>query len=124
MEEIERIDKWLWAARFYKTRSLATEAVAGGLVHVNHQRVKPGKTIKPGDVVAIQKDRWAMTVTIQALPTRRGPAKEAVLLYEETSESRELRQKIESMPTAFMVPVLGGRPTKKARRNMEKIQDY
>ncbi|MBF0147189.1 MAG: RNA-binding protein [Magnetococcales bacterium] len=123
MEEIERIDKWLWAARFFKARSLAAEAVAGGRVHLNQSRVKPGKTVKPGDVLEIQREQWTLTVTIRALPTRRGPAKEAVLLYEETVESVERRQRIQSLPTSTMIPVMGGRPTKKDRRSLEKIRD-
>ncbi|MBF0174112.1 MAG: RNA-binding protein [Magnetococcales bacterium] len=123
MEEIERIDKWLWAARFFKARSLAAEAVAGGRVHLNQSRVKPGKTVKPGDVLEIQREQWTLTVTIRALPTHRGPAKEAVLLYEETVESVERRQRIQSLPTSTMIPVMGGRPTKKDRRSLEKIRD-
>ncbi|HAT51298.1 MAG TPA: RNA-binding protein, partial [Alphaproteobacteria bacterium] len=113
MEEITRIDQWLWAARFFKTRGLASDAVAGGLVHVNAMRVKPAKTVKLGDILQIQRDQQFMVVVIRALPCRRGPAKEAVLLYEETPESVEERQRIQSLPTATMIPVLGGRPTKK-----------
>ncbi|HIJ85961.1 MAG: heat shock protein 15 [Magnetococcales bacterium] len=124
MEEIVRIDKWLWAARFFKTRGLASEAVTGGRVHLNQSRVKPSKNVKPGDTLEIQKDRYAMTVIIQALPTRRGPAKEAALLYEETPESSENRQRSQELPTATMVPITGGRPTKKDRRSLEKILDH
>lgn len=124
MEEITRIDKWLWAARFFKTRGLASEAVAGGLVHWNDVRVKPAKAVKPGDILQIQRDQQAVTVVILALPFRRGPAKEAVLLYEETPESLEERQRIQSLPTATMIPVLGGRPTKKNRRTLDKIREH
>ncbi|MEO5329420.1 MAG: S4 domain-containing protein [Magnetococcus sp. THC-1_WYH] len=123
MEEITRIDKWLWAARFFKTRGLASDAVAGGLVHVNAMRVKPAKTVKPGDILQIQRDQQFMAVVILALPFRRGPAKEAVLLYEETAESLEERQRIASLPVATMIPVLGGRPTKKDRRTLDKIRE-
>lgn len=124
MEEIIRIDKWLWAARFFKTRGLATDAVAGGLVHLNGSRVKPAKVIKPGDTLQIQREQLAMTVVIRVLPTRRGPAKEAAMLYEETAESLEERQRIQALPTATMIPVFGGRPTKKNRRTLDKIRDY
>ncbi|MBF0110747.1 MAG: hypothetical protein HQL76_16395 [Magnetococcales bacterium] len=122
-EEPVRIDKWLWAARFFKTRGLAAEAVAGGKVHLNQNRVKPGKTIKPGDELAIQKGSWAVTVIVRALSTRRGPAREAVSLYEETPESIEKREKAASLATSIMVPVSGGRPTKRDRRDLEKLRD-
>lgn len=124
MEEITRIDKWLWAARFYKTRTLASEAVSGGLVHLNQSRVKPGKTVKPGDTLEIQKDQWTITIVIRTLPTRRGPAKEAATLYEETPESLEKRKQVQEFPTSFMAPVMGGRPTKRDRRTLEKIRDH
>ena len=86
-----RLDKWLWTARFFKTRKLASDAISGGKVHVNNQRAKPGKDIKPGAALTITKDgcRWDITVT--ALSAQRRPAKEAVLLYEESAESLEKR---------------------------------
>jgi ribosome-associated heat shock protein Hsp15 len=87
-----RLDKWLWVARFFKTRKLATEAIAGGKVHINGQRTKPGKEIKTGAEVAINKDRVLREVTIMALSSRRLPAKDAVQLYEESPESLERRR--------------------------------
>ncbi|WP_286293156.1 RNA-binding S4 domain-containing protein [Methylomarinovum tepidoasis] len=87
-----RLDKWLWAARFFKTRTLAAEAVKGGKVHVNGQRVKPSKEIGVGSRIEITKEPYTWEITVVALETRRRPAKEAVLLYEETPESHARRQ--------------------------------
>jgi ribosome-associated heat shock protein Hsp15 len=87
-----RLDKWLWAARFFKTRKLAADAISGGKVHVNHQRTKPGKEVKPGTKLTITKDTYQWEITIIALSSQRRPAKEAVLLYEETPESHAKRQ--------------------------------
>lgn len=94
MPELEsiRLDKWLWAARFFKTRSLAAEAIAGGKVHVNEQRVKPSKEVKVGAVLSISKDGLRWQVTITALSTQRRSAKEAVLLYQEDAESIAKRE--------------------------------
>jgi ribosomal 50S subunit-recycling heat shock protein len=83
-----RIDKWLWAARFFKTRGAATEAVLGGRVHVNGERVKPSKEVRAGDVVEMTKRGVRWTVSIQDVADRRGPAAVAAQLYEETPESR------------------------------------
>jgi ribosome-associated heat shock protein Hsp15 len=90
--EAIRLDKWLWTARFFKTRGLAAEAISGGKVHVNNQRTKPGKEVKPGTKLTITKDSYRWDVTIIALANQRRSAKEAVLLYEETSESFAKRQ--------------------------------
>ncbi len=87
-----RLDKWLWMARFFKTRSLATEAVSGGKVHVNKQRVKPSKDIKIGAELSIHKDGYEWLVTVTGIATQRVSAKEAALLYEESSESLAKRQ--------------------------------
>jgi ribosome-associated heat shock protein Hsp15 len=87
-----RLDKWLWAARFYKTRKLATDAINGGKVHVNGQRTKPGKEIKVGVEVTINKSGYSWHITIAATTGQRHPAKDAVLLYQETPESLALRQ--------------------------------
>jgi ribosome-associated heat shock protein Hsp15 len=115
------LDKWLWAARFFKTRSLATEAVNGGKVHLNRDRCKPGRTMSVGDVLEIRKGPYLFTVTILALSNRRGPAKEAVLLYEESQESSEKREKVRIGMRAQVLPNPGGRPTKKDRRNFSKV---
>ncbi|MFZ2171570.1 MAG: S4 domain-containing protein [Methylococcaceae bacterium] len=90
--ETIRLDKWLWTARFFKTRKLAADAISGGKVHVNNQRTKPGKEVSPGTKLNITKDTYRWDVTIIALSSQRRPAKEAVLLYEETAESHAKRQ--------------------------------
>ena len=90
--EAIRLDKWLWTARFFKTRKLASDAISGGKVHVNNQRAKPGKEVKPGATLAITKDSYRWDVTIVAISGQRRSAKEAVLLYEETADSLAKRQ--------------------------------
>lgn len=88
-----RLDKWLWAARFFKTRSLASEAIAGGKIHINNQRAKPSKEIKPGVAISISKDGCKWDITVVAVTAQRCAAKDAVLLYEESFDSYEKRQK-------------------------------
>ena len=88
-----RLDKWLWAARFYKTRKLAAEAIAGGKVHLNGQRSKPGKEVKIGAQLLITKDLYLWDITITSLAKYRRPAKEALLLYQESQDSLSKRQK-------------------------------
>jgi ribosome-associated heat shock protein Hsp15 len=118
-----RIDKWLWAARFYKTRSLAADAVEGGKVQVNGERVKPAKVLKPDDALSIRNGPYAWEITVFALSERRGSAAEAAKLYSESDESRKAREnkialmKIERQSNPFP----GGRPTKKARRQIIKF---
>jgi ribosome-associated heat shock protein Hsp15 len=90
--ESVRLDKWLWAARFFKTRKLASDAVSGGKVHLNDQRTKPSKEIKSGAKLSISKDHYTWDITVVAISEQRRPAKEAVLLYEEAPESQEKRQ--------------------------------
>ena len=113
-----RIDKWVWAARFFKTRSLATHAVAGGKVHLNQQRTKPAKEVHIGDELIIRTGYVERTVIVQGLSKQRGPAKEAVLLYEETPESIERREKEATLrrDAAASHPMNTKRPTKKERR--------
>jgi ribosome-associated heat shock protein Hsp15 len=91
-EEV-RLDKWLWAARFFKTRSSATQAIAGGKVHLNGSRVKPAKMVKTGDTLRIQRGDSEFIVHVTGLSDKRGPAKEAQALYEETEESRLARER-------------------------------
>ncbi|MDX1605542.1 MAG: S4 domain-containing protein [Candidatus Competibacterales bacterium] len=115
-----RLDKWLWAARFFKTRSLATEAVAGGKVQVNGQRVKPARAVSPGDRLDIRRGSETLTVIVEALSTRRGPASEASKLYRETEDSitrREDRAE-QRRQAALAVPRPDTRPGKRDRRRI------
>lgn len=115
-----RLDKWLWAARFFKTRTLATEAVTGGKVHAGGQRCKPSHPVRLGEMLRIQRGLEEYQVMVRALNDRRGPATEAVLLYEETAESRQRRdalreqRRLERSPA----PPPAGRPTKQDRRRI------
>lgn len=119
-----RIDKWLWAARFFKTRSLASEAVSGGKVHVNEARVKPARELHVGDTVDITIGGLRRTVVVQALAEKRGPASAAQALYEETSESIERRELhvAERKLTRPLGADLGARPTKLDRRRLEALR--
>lgn len=115
-----RIDKWLWAARLFKTRSLAAEAVAGGKVHVNGQRVKPAKDVNPGDELRITRGNEELTVIVRMLSHQRGPAKIAATLYEETEASIAAREANREMRrlTAEGMQAPAGRPSKKDRRKI------
>jgi ribosome-associated heat shock protein Hsp15 len=115
-----RLDKWLWAARFYKTRSLAVEAIASGKVHVNGERAKPAKSIKADDEIFLRKPPYEFTFKVKALSDRRGPAAEARLLYAESAESLAAREKL-AAEMRDMPPPLRGRPTKKDRRELERF---
>ena len=114
----QRLDKWLWAARFYKTRSLAADAIDGGKVRWNGQTVKPAREVKPGDELEISAGEIRWTVIVRGLNHQRRPAPEARLLYEETEESAERRQRLEEIRRLAPMPGAGlkGRPTKKAGR--------
>jgi ribosome-associated heat shock protein Hsp15 len=119
-----RVDKWLWAARFFKTRSLATEAVAGGKVEVNGERAKPAKSVKPGDEIRLRLPPYEHILIVRALAERRGPASVAQGLYEETeasaAERRRLTEQLRMSPAAFVFEDRG-RPTKKDRRELTKF---
>ncbi|HYF28498.1 MAG TPA: RNA-binding S4 domain-containing protein [Baekduia sp.] len=117
-----RLDIWLWAARFAKTRALAAELVKGGRVELNGQATKPAKEVKPGDRLDLTLGRTRMQVDVRTTARRRGPAKEAALLYAETPESREAREReAEQRRLAGPVQLLpGGRPTKRDRRRYER----
>lgn len=114
----QRIDKWLWAARFFKTRSLAATAVDGGRVKWNGQNVKPARELKPGDELDIVAGETRWTVVVRGLKGQRRPAPEARLLYDETAESTTRRQRVEEIRKLAPMPGanLKGRPTKKAGR--------
>jgi len=121
-----RIDKWLWAARFFKTRSLATEAIAGGKVEVNGDRAKPSKGVKPGDEVRLRAGPYEHILIVKALSERRGPASVAQTLYDETEASKAAREKLSSQlrmaPPTFVYEEKG-RPTKKDRRDLSDFID-
>jgi ribosome-associated heat shock protein Hsp15 len=119
-----RVDKWLWAARFYKTRSLATEAVTGGRVHVNDARVKAAREVRVGDTIELTTGAVRRTVIVRALSERRGPAAEASKLYEETPESIAAREQaaLERRAARPLGADLGARPTKLDRRRLEALR--
>jgi ribosome-associated heat shock protein Hsp15 len=119
-----RIDKWLWAARFFKTRSLASEAVAGGRVHIDRERVKPSRPVKVGDRVMVSRGSDLMEVTVLAIRERRGSAAEAAHLFEETGESRERREREREQRrlARAMVAAPPRRPDKKERRQLARIR--
>ncbi len=118
-----RLDKWLWAARFFKTRSMAADAISGGKVQVNELRVKPSRMLREGDVVRVRKGPYTFTVLVRGLAARRGPAKEAAALYEETEESRRQREALadERRALAASLPVTPGRPSKRDRRRIVRF---
>ena len=125
MLEGQRLDKWLWVARFYKSRTLATEAVNGGKVHCNAERSKPGKSIKPGDKLVIRKGVYEYEVIIEQLSLRRLSAPDAQKLYIETENSqqaRELRQQ-QSRAERMSMPVTDRRPSKRDRRKLVAIKN-
>jgi ribosome-associated heat shock protein Hsp15 len=117
-DRLQRIDKWLWAARFFKTRSLAAAAVDGGRVKWNGQQVKPARELKPGDELEIAAGELRWTVIVCGLNAQRRPAPEARLLYAETAESTARRLQLEEIRRLAPTPGAGlkGRPTKKAGR--------
>ena len=115
-----RLDKWLWAARFFKTRSLAVEAIAAGHVSVNGERAKAAKTLRAGDAVEVRRPPFVHAIVVKGLSDRRGPAAEAQALYEETPESRERRTQMAAELKGFPAPRFRGRPTKKDRRDYER----
>jgi ribosome-associated heat shock protein Hsp15 len=119
-----RIDKWLWAARFYKTRSQGTEAVEGGKVEINGARVKPAKEVRVGDEVRIRLGPYEHLVVVRGLSDRRGQASVAQALYEETPESVAAREKLREshrLAPAMFVYEEKGRPTKKDRRALAAL---
>ena len=121
-----RLDKWLWAARFFKTRSLAAEAIAGGKVLVSGDRPKPAKLLQEGDEVRVRLGPYEHTVRVRALSERRGPASVAATLYEETADSiaarARLAEQLRMAPAAFVYEEKG-RPTKRDRREIDRFRD-
>ncbi|MBL6985821.1 MAG: RNA-binding protein [Methylobacter sp.] len=124
--EVIRLDKWLWTARFFKTRKLAAEAIAGGKVHVNDQRSKPGKEVKVGAMLSISKDNYRWEIAIVAINGQRRSAKEAVLLYEESAESLAKREQqiIQNREQRELFDFSGRehKPNKKERRLIHQFK--
>jgi ribosome-associated heat shock protein Hsp15 len=115
-----RLDKWLWAARFFRTRRLAVEAIEGGRVSVNGDRAKPAKELRIGDELAIRRPPFEHVVAVKGLAPQRGNATAAATLFEETEESRVRRATLAAEMKAVPEPRFPGRPTKKTRRDYEK----
>lgn len=124
INEKQRLDKWLWAARFFKTRALATEAISGGKVHVDGERVKPSRQIRAGEQLTITKGVDTWKVTIMGLNEQRRPAKEAVLLYQEDEHQREQRQQQQEMRRLHGVNIPSRKPDKRQRRQLEQMKDH
>ena len=120
-----RLDKWLWAARFYKTRALAVEAIDGGKVEVNDDKAKRAKAVRVGDRIRLRLGPYEWRLIVRGLSERRGPAPEAQKLYEEDAEGKRLRERhAEQLKAAHQA--FGpekGRPTKKDRRDLERFRD-
>lgn len=128
MPEIEndhvRLDKWLWAARFYKTRSLASEAIAGGKIQVNGDRAKRSRPVQIGDEIRVRQGPYEHRIVVRELSARRGPAPEAAKLYEEHADSRAAREamaiQLKTLHAAFVPDK--GRPTKRDRREIDRLR--
>ena len=123
-DDVARLDKWLWAARFFKTRALAVEAIAGGKVELNGEKPKRAKPLKLGDELRIRLGPYVHHIIVRQLGTRRGPAAVAQLLYEETEASRtereRLAERLRAAPPDFFFEK--GRPTKKDRRELRRYK--
>lgn len=113
-----RVDLWLVAARFFKTRTLAVEAIGAGRILINGDRVKASRLVKPGDKMVVRRPPFEHALTIVGIATRRGPASEAQKLYEESPESRAKRDAVAAELKALPPPVFKGRPTKRDRRTL------
>ena len=119
-----RVDKWLWTARFFKTRGLAQQAIEAGRVRLGGERIKPAREVKPGERLEIGVGDLRQEVVIQGLSPRRGPAPEARRLYAETEDSRQRREALLAERTRMREPAreLHGRPTKRDRRVLERLR--
>lgn len=123
MNEV-RIDKWLWAARLYRTRSLASQAVFGGRVHLNGERVKPSKLVRAGDMIEVTIKTVRRTLAVTGVAERRGSASDAAMIYAETPESLSAREQY-ATERRFSLPLgadLGARPAKRARRRLNALR--
>jgi len=125
--DTQRIDKWLWAARFFKTRSLASEEIGKGRVQVNGVDAKPSRDIRPGDTVQLRQGPVQRTVVVKGLSGVRGPAPVAQQLYEETAESLRAREQAAEQRRLAPEPALSlpqGRPTKRERRDLQQAREW
>jgi ribosome-associated heat shock protein Hsp15 len=123
-EEKIRIDKWLWAARFYKTRSMAAQAVSGGKIHVNGARIKPARMVQTGDELRIRRGEIEFTIVVQGVTDKRRPAREAQLLYAETEASLQQREVMREQKRLEAAGRMYGpmkRPDKRARRQIRSF---
>ena len=120
-----RLDRWLWAARFFKTRALAAAAVAGGKVQVNGARAKPAKPVQIDDQLRVRVGPYDWLVTVRAVTERRGSARDAQLLYDEKPEGRAARERLAEQHKIAPAPTYQGkgRPTKKERRELQRLED-
>lgn len=122
--ESVRLDKWLWAARFFKTRAIASQAIRAGRVDVNDVRAKPAKTLSLGDRIRIRKSPFEFRLTVRALSEQRGRAAQAALLYEEDPAGKAARERLAQQLRIAPTPSYEGkgRPTKRDRREMERLR--
>ncbi|MDD5391536.1 MAG: RNA-binding S4 domain-containing protein [Thiothrix sp.] len=118
----QRLDRWLWAARFFKTRPLAVDAINGGHVHVNDERVKPARNVRPGDKVRITKGFETWVITVKGINEQRRPAPEARLLYEESEHHREQREAVIEERRLHGVNIKVHKPDKRERRMIEQFK--
>ena len=120
-----RLDKWLWAARFFKTRGASKEAIEGGRIHLNGSRAKPARQVRAGDTLDITRGEVRFEVVVAGVSEKRGPAVRAQELYEETEQSQERRRLERERRKAVVLPVhtQKGRPTKRDRRQLQRLKD-
>ena len=123
-DDQQRLDKWLWHVRFYKTRSLASAAIHGGKAHLNGERVKPARVVRIGDRVSLALQGIVAEFTVLGMPTRRGPAAEAQAQYRETEQSAQRRSQLREQQRLALLsrPRSEGRPDKRDRRRLLKLQ--
>jgi ribosome-associated heat shock protein Hsp15 len=119
-----RLDKWLWAARFYKTRALAVDAIESGKIEVNGERSKRSKLVQPGDRISVRMGPYEHLITVRGVSEKRGPASIATQLYEEDAESKKARETMAAHVRAMRANTgyESGRPTKKDRREIERLR--
>lgn len=120
-----RLDRWIWAARLFKTRAQASEAITGGKVHVNGTRAKPAKLVQVGDEIRVRKGPFEFHLTMRGVSERRGRASDAAALYHESPEGKRSRERLAEQLRIAPAPAYTGkgRPTKKERRTIERLRD-